>query len=86
MQPEHEYFKLQTPVMSNVVGPVVLAYNRKRTIVTEIGGTLAESLFKELGLKPVGDKMYVMAALVGTDLMINKDTVTREPETVGIDW
>jgi hypothetical protein len=81
-----EYFKLQTPLRAVDPGPMVLLYNESRTIWVQVGSTLAEQLITELGLKRVGDKAYVQAVLVGGEFIANKDTLTRTPEQIGIDW
>jgi hypothetical protein len=84
MQPE--YFKLQTPVYSTETQAMVLLYNQKRTLCAEIDGEMATQLITDLGMKPAGDKVYVQAMIRGGVFIANKDTLTRTPEQIGIDW
>lgn len=65
---------------------MVLIYNRKRTVFAQVSSALAEQLITELGLNRVGDKAYVQAIVHKGEFIANKDTLTRTPEQIGIDW
>jgi hypothetical protein len=84
MQPE--YFKLQTPLHASDSAPTVLLYNESHSVWTLMSSALAEQLITDLGLKRVGDKAYVQAIFVDGEFIANKDTLTRAPEQIGINW
>lgn len=64
----------------------VLIYNRTQSVFALAQGAVAEQLITELGLKRVGDKAYVHAIVHDGEFIANKDTLTRAPEKIGIDW
>ena len=72
------YFKVQTPVVTTEKETVVLVYDEPRDFFTELRGKVAEQMIDALDMQPKGDKVYIMGTVVGTELHVNKATLTRE--------
>ena len=78
-------FKLQTPIKSgglNSVDPMVLVYDEAREFQSQIIGDFAAHLIDGLGMKPVGDRVYVEGLIDKQgQFIVNKDTLTREAQS-----
>jgi hypothetical protein len=72
-----QWWKIQTPI-STSQRQHVLIYNHNREILFQLEDDLADELITGLGIKPVGDRVFVHALVKNGALMVNKDTITRK--------